>query len=97
MKTDIGVTSKALDSYSCFAVHASQDKTWLERTSETVKDSVGTGFDAVQRRLGRTGSGAGDSRYMSHNGGGGDNVSLRSSSKRTVIAYGNRMFHVMLY
>ncbi|CAM9364260.1 unnamed protein product [Ectocarpus sp. 13 AM-2016] len=50
----------------------SQDKTWLERTSETVKGSVGTGLDAVQRRLGRGAAGGGedDPRYLAHTGGG---------------------------
>ena len=54
-----------------------QDKTWLERTSETVKDSVGTGIGAVQRRLGKAGGGGGDSGsgYMSHNVGGYHDVS----------------------
>lgn len=49
-----------------------QDKTWLERTSETVKGSVGTGLDAVQRRLGRGAAGGGedDPRYLAHGGGG---------------------------
>eukprot|EP00752_Nemacystus_decipiens_P013398 g11863.t1 len=47
----------------------SKDKTWLERTSESVKDSVGTGIGAVQRRLGKGGGGGGDG-YLSHNVGG---------------------------
>lgn len=54
-----------------------QDKTWLERTSETVKGSVGTGIDAVQRRLGKGGGGGGgDSGYLSHNVGGYHDVSV---------------------
>ncbi|CAM9207713.1 unnamed protein product [Scytosiphon promiscuus] len=49
-----------------------QDKTWLERTSETVKGSVGTGLDAVQRRLSKSSGAGGDAsqRYVPQTGGG---------------------------
>ncbi|CAM9618075.1 unnamed protein product, partial [Hapterophycus canaliculatus] len=66
------------------------DKTWLERTSETVKGSMGTGLDAVQRRLSKASGGGGDpsQRYVPQTGGGdGGFYSNSYSTNRGPNAY----------